>query len=60
MNRSPVSRPRDGIRDEKTKAIAGETYDLPFVRALLADASKRARETIEEDVETTFSSDADE
>lgn len=57
--REPVIRRRREIRDDTASAIADDTYETPFVRALLSEASQRARDRVSEYLTDEFGSEAD-
>ena len=59
VQRDSVTRQRRGIRDDETNAIAGDTYELSFERALLSEASQSARERVSKLVTDRFGSNAD-
>ena len=57
--REPITRRRRGIRDEITRAIAGDTREIPLVQALLSEVSQHAREQVVERITSEFGSEAD-
>lgn len=57
--RDPVTRQKRGIRDDSTRAIVSDSYEISFERALLSEASQRAQEQVERHITDTLGAEAD-
>ena len=57
--RPPVTIPKRGIRDDSTRAIVSDFDEVPFIRALLSEASQRAQDEVSKGLTNEFGSGAD-
>ncbi|QLG60829.1 hypothetical protein [Halorarum salinum] len=58
QNGEPITRQKQGIRDETAKEKVSPTYEVSFTRAVLSEASQKARELVSQQVSQEFGEDA--